>query len=210
MKDLSGKKFGRLIVIRDSGERCNGHIMWMCKCIGSNERPHPEKFKNIKTGSLTSGTTKSCGCLNIENITKHGMAHTTEYKSYESAKRRCNNKYSHNYENYGGRGIKFLFETFNDFYRELGPKPTIKHTVDRIDNDGNYEPGNVKWATTEEQNQKQRNTKLFPDAIRYIRLNMGIDNEILALRYGVSIRTIEQVKNYERWKNIKIEGEKYE
>ena len=203
LKDLTGKKFGRLVVICDSGERSNGHVLWRCECSGSTENSHPITFKNVDSRFLQSGGTKSCGCLYRENITKHDMVHTTEYRSYESAKRRCNNPDSHNYCYYGGLGIKFLFKEFEDFFKEIGPKPSPRHSVDRYPNNkGNYESGNVRWATIEEQNQNQRSTKLFPDAVRDIRLNMGINNEILAFKYGVSIRTIEQIKNCERWKNV--------
>lgn len=78
------------------------------------------------------------------------------YGTYNAAKTRCNNKNFAQYKDYGGRGIKFLFESFEQFLKELGEKPSKEYTLDRIDNDGNYEPGNVRWATRKEQNNKQR------------------------------------------------------
>lgn len=88
---------------------------------------------------------------------KHGMADTPEYRIYISAKSRCTNPRSNSWKWYGGRGIKFLFKSFEDFYRELGRRPSEKHSVDRYPNpDGNYESGNVRWATAKQQAQTQR------------------------------------------------------
>jgi len=81
--------------------------------------------------------------------------HTRAYRSYNDAKKRCTNKKATGYKNYGGRGIKFLFTSFQQFFAELGPRPKGK-TLDRRNNDGHYEPGNVRWATRREQNLNQR------------------------------------------------------
>lgn len=81
----------------------------------------------------------------------HGMSSSPEYRSYKAAKRRCNNPNDKWYHIYGGRGIKFLFKSFEEFYNEVGPKPTPDHTIDRINNDKNYESGNIRWATRSEQ-----------------------------------------------------------
>ena len=89
------------------------------------------------------------------------MAKSTmpEYQAYKSAKNRCSNPKSSGWNNYGGRGIRFLFESFEQFYAELGPRP-IGKSLDRKDNDGNYEPGNVRWATPSEQIANTRLTRL--------------------------------------------------
>ena len=93
------------------------------------------------------------------NITRNGatvLGHKTpEYRSYTAAKSRCNNPKCIAWKHYGGRGIKFLFTSFEEFFIELGPRPEGK-SLDRKDNDGNYEPGNVKWSTQREQMLNRR------------------------------------------------------
>lgn len=79
-----------------------------------------------------------------------------EYRAYAGAIRRCTDPDDKAWENYGGRGIMFLFVSFEEFFHELGRKPTPQHSLDRIENDGHYEPGNVRWATAKEQRANQR------------------------------------------------------
>ena len=83
---------------------------------------------------------------------------TPEYKAFRNARQRCEYERDRKYIYYGGRGIRFLFKTFLQFWEELGPKPSPKHlySLDRIDSDGNYEPGNVKWSTRQEQNRNRQ------------------------------------------------------
>ena len=100
--------------------------------------------------NVTMQTTKSCGCLQHTQLMSHGAkcrgAVQPEYKSYSHAKQRCTNNRDKDYKDYGGRGIEFKFKSFEEFYKELGPRPTGM-SLDRKDNDGNYEKGNVRWAT---------------------------------------------------------------
>lgn len=91
---------------------------------------------------------KHGGCLGGKN--------STEYVIYSDAKRRCQNPTREQYKDYGGRGIKFLFSSFGEFIEELGLRPSPLHTLDRIDNEGHYEKGNVRWATQDVQNRNQR------------------------------------------------------
>lgn len=100
----------------------------------------------------------------------HGLSalYKTEFESFRAARRRCNKPNCVNYKYYGGRGIQFLFTSFEQFLAELGPKPTPKHTLGRIRNDGNYECGNVKWVTMAEQNINKRWTSLGFDPMRLV------------------------------------------
>jgi hypothetical protein len=87
-----------------------------------------------------------------------GRKRTAEYKSWEAMRSRCNSPGSHNYGQYGGRGIKVVtrWDSFANFFADMGPKPTPSHSIDRLNNDGNYEPGNCRWATRSEQNKNRR------------------------------------------------------
>jgi hypothetical protein len=131
-------------------------------------------------GNLVSGHTKSCGCLNAELASERGSipgaleearknhpikhdqagnGETKAYRAWASMKTRCYNPRTHYYHHYGGRGIRMCDEWVDDFaafYNYLGDPPSLRHSVDRIDNDGNYEPGNVRWATSAEQRHNQR------------------------------------------------------
>src|SRR3954471_10620371 len=88
---------------------------------------------------------------------------TREYAAWCEMRQRCNSPRKPGYKNWGGRGIKICarWEKFADFFADMGPRPSPKHSVDRIDNDGDYEPGNVRWATKTEQARNMRNTRLI-------------------------------------------------
>ncbi len=147
-----GSKFNRLIVL--GCEKVNKIYMLTCLCECGNK-------KTICAADVISGRTKSCNCLSIETAraksTKHGMVKTPTYNSYSSMKSRCLNKRSKFFYRYGGRGITICdrwLNSFENFLEDMGEKPSKKHSIDRIDNNGNYEPSNCKWSTHHEQ---QRN-----------------------------------------------------
>lgn len=139
---LIGKKFTRLTVIRR--EPSHGYTTrWLCRCDCG-------KTTIVYGRHLVHGCTKSCGCWRIECRLKHGMRASAEYQAYCNAKGRCENPNATRYECYGARGIEFQFKDFPQFYKALGRRP--KHrSLDRIDVNGNYEPGNVRWATRRQQ-----------------------------------------------------------
>jgi len=152
--DLTGKRFGRLIVLEYTGivnGRTGRH--WLCKCDCG-------KTKNILGYSLQNGETKSCSCIRVENTIKRNYEKSSspkdesrkpEYRAYCSMKSRCNNPNNREYRLYGGRGILFLLDSYESFLNEVGRRPTKNHSIDRIDVNGNYEIGNLRWATQKEQ-----------------------------------------------------------
>jgi hypothetical protein len=167
--DLTGQKFNRLTVIREAPKRKNYTSMyWLCEC-------ECKKYIIVSAVDLKRGHTKSCGCYRSEMVIKKNISRKThgqttkgnishEYRIWCGIKNRCYNSNHTYYKHYGGRGIKMYFEwinSFDCFYAYVGKSPTKKHTIDRINNDGNYEPGNVRWATMKEQANNRSNTRYF-------------------------------------------------
>lgn len=134
-RDIVGQRFGRLRVTK----RLPGSIaLCVCDC---------GTVTKVGVGHLDKA--KSCGCYRAEVRTKHGMVKRSEYGIWEHIVQRCTNPKDRSYANYGGRGISMHSEwreSFAAFFRDVGPRPSPQHTIDRIDNDGNYEPGNVRWV----------------------------------------------------------------
>jgi len=154
--DFTNRTFTRLTAINRAENDKTGHVQWNCVCTCGNKVVVPAK-------SLKTGNNKSCGCLKKEldktrGIT-HGLSKTPEYHAWDNIKGRCYNINDKRFSDYGGRGITVCEEWKNDFlafYNCVGPRPSKKHSIDRIDNDGDYRQGNVKWSTAKEQ---QNNTR---------------------------------------------------
>lgn len=156
-RDLTNQTYERLTVLLKAGKDQQGLPVWFCACKCG-------KFCFVKAAQLLrSRGTKSCGCLKPEKARengaltiKHGMCSSPEYRAYRGALQRCQNPRDKNYRNYGERGIEFRFKSFEEFYSCLGSRPSSKHSVDRINNDGHYEVGNVRWETMKTQSNNKR------------------------------------------------------
>lgn len=151
-KDLTGERFDRLVVTRKAGKVYGTQVLWECACsCGATVKTTTQRLK--------SGHTKSCGCLSKDRATKHGMHNTSEYRIWQQAKERCHNPKKTSYARYGGRGIFMVPEwraDFQRFFRDMGPRPSTEHTLERVDNDGPYAPWNCVWATKETQYRNRR------------------------------------------------------
>lgn len=153
-----GLRFGRLIVLKCVGKDKWNNALWECRCDCGN-------ITVTSSLCLTRKHTKSCGCLANEGYAGvHNMSKTPEFNTWMHMIIRCSNPLDAAWKNYGGRGITVCDawkSDFTAFYNYVGPRPTPKHTIERINNNGNYEPGNVKWATRLEQNSNTRRVRLL-------------------------------------------------
>lgn len=158
---LIGRKFGRLKVVREAGwiGPHRKRAWWVeCRC---------GKSKVVKQNNLVSGKTKSCGCLLADHLRKmagtagltHGDSYSREYRAWGNMRRRCYGVNGPRYKDWGGRGVQVCDRwrrSYSEFLKDMGRAPSKDHSLDRIDPDGNYEPGNCRWATRSEQQRNRR------------------------------------------------------
>lgn len=141
--------------------------------------------------NLRHGHTSSCGCRRVAAGKRnriHGRTDTPEFKIWTGVLTRCENPRCEAYPRYGGRGIEVCerWQTFENFLADMGPRPSADHSIDRIENDGNYEPGNCRWATDAEQNQNTRSNRLLTYAGRTQPLS------VWAREFGIRRETVRE------------------
>lgn len=161
--DIVGTKYGRLEVIEYAGKDANKKTLWKCQCDCGG-------FTTTQLGNLRSGHTTSCGCVHKKRAreagksgVRHGLRHHPLYSTWNSMVHRTRNPNNKDYRNYGARGITVCQEWATDVVafiewvtENLGDKPTPTHSIDRVDNNLGYVPGNLRWATPTEQTHNRR------------------------------------------------------
>ena len=158
--DLTGKRYGELVVIKRADNTTKGLATWECLCDCGNTTI-------VKGSSLRSGITKSCGCRRskVKPTLRHGMSHTRLYYVWNNIKKRCYEKTNPAYKNYGGRGIKMCdswkdsFESFAEWAKNSGYSDTL--TIERINVNGNYCPENCTWIPGNEQQNNRTTCQLY-------------------------------------------------
>ena len=157
MLNLIEHRFGRLEVIEIAGRNRHKQTLWRCRCdCGA--------VIVTSTNALRQGHTRSCGCLKVEMLQAqartHGMSDTPTYSSWEQMIARCRNTNNERYADYGGRGITVCerWLKFENFLADMGERPSLSHSLDRVDVNGSYSPENCRWATRKQQQRNMRNS----------------------------------------------------
>jgi len=182
--DRVGQSFGRLTVLAVVRRDSHGHAIMACYCECG-------EGVEVSIGDLVTEHTRSCGCLKKDSLTTHGLCGSSEYRTWANMLDRCINSNTPRYYDYGGRGIIVCdsWLKFENFYADMGNRPSPEHSIDRIDNNGPYCKDNCRWATVVEQNNNTRRTRTLTHNGRTQSLSqwaseLGITHQALSDRLG--------------------------
>lgn len=177
--------------------------MWEVKCDCGNS-------SEASTTDLTGGHKKSCGCLKKEVLglatSTHGLSKTHPlYYTWEHMRRRCNSPKCKDYPQWGGRGITICpeWDDFGQFVKDVPEKPKGKYTLGRIDNNGNYKPGNIEWQTKTQQNRNNTRS-LRVETVLKIKdaIKRGVPGYQIRKEFGVSVHVVYQIRNGKSWADV--------
>ena len=189
IKNIEGRRFGKLVALKMDGFNKWKKAVWLCRCDCGNT------ISTLSNG-LIAGRTKSCGCYQKEVVTKHGVSRSPEYIAWKSMISRCRNSNDPSYKTYGGAGVDVCdrwIESVNNFIEDMGARPSLKYSVDRIDNSKGYSKENCRWATMKEQQRNRTNNRI----IEFNGISMCIAEwcELLGLKFCTLDRRLKN-KNF--------------
>lgn len=178
-RDFSGMKIGKLSVVGFSHRvGVKRYFRCICEC-GREVIAHTARFRRTAMPSC-----RHCVSKGTKRHLTHGLSHTPEWKHWCNMRKRCENPNDQAYNRYGGRGIRVCdrWSDFGNFYADMGPRPSAKHSIDRVDNDGHYEPGNCRWATPKDQANNRRSSRILSIGGEQLTLSQVADKHGLTIK----------------------------